>query len=58
MDDILKDNELEEGAAPLDDELLDVKKKGLLDDDVESVEDLIEEEDAEEEEPFDDVNPI
>lgn len=56
MDDILKDDEFEEAVTPLDDEL-EIKKKGLLDDDVESVEELAEEEE-EEEEPFDDINPI
>jgi len=43
-DDILKgDDEPEEGGLLPDDEL-DVKKKDLLDDDAESVEDLVDEE--------------
>jgi hypothetical protein len=53
-DDILKDDELEP-ELPLDE--LDIKKKALLDDDVESIEDLVEEED-EIEEPFDDVDAM
>lgn len=52
-DDILKDDELEE-EVPLDE--VDSKKK-LLDDDVESVEDLAEEEEADVE-PFDDVDEM
>lgn len=45
MDDILKDDGLEEEAddLPLDDDL-DVKKKGLLDDETESAEDLADDE--------------
>ncbi len=54
-DETIRDDE-PEGDIPLDDDL-DKKKKDLLDDDVESVDDLAEEE-LEEEEPFDDVNPI
>ena len=54
-DDILKDDELEP-EAPVDE--LEGKKKSLLDDeDVESIEDLAEEE-LEEEEPFDDVDTM
>lgn len=53
-DDILKDDELEP-ELPLDE--LDIKKKDLLDDEVESIEDLVEEED-EIEEPFDDVDAM
>ena len=52
-DDIIKDDELDP-ELPTDE--VDLKKKPLLDDeDVESIEDLAEEE-LEEEEPFDDVN--
>lgn len=57
MDDILKDDELGEVDLPLDDEI-ETKKKGLLDDDVESIENLVEEEEPDVEEPFDDVNPL
>jgi hypothetical protein len=53
-DDILKDDELEP-ELPLDE--FDIKKKALLDDDVESIDDLVEEED-EIEEPFDDVDEM
>lgn len=56
-DDVLKDDEVED-AVPLDDEL-DVKKKGLLDDDVDSVHDIEEEEEAvTDEDKFDDENLI
>lgn len=55
-DDILKNDDEHEldADAPLD-ELEEKKKKDLIDEDVESVEDLAEEE-LEEEEPFDDVD--
>ena len=56
-DDILKEDELE-GDAPLDELEIDGKKKDLLDEEVESADDLAEEELDEPEEPFDDVNPI
>ena len=56
-DDILKDaDDGLEAGVPLDDDP-EKKKKDLLDDEVESIEDLAEEE-LEEEEPFDDLNPI
>ena len=59
MDDILKDDEVElDDELPADDEL-DIKKKGLLDDEaVESIDDLKEEEDPVDDEPFDDINPL
>ncbi len=55
-DDIIRDEELVEGDAPLEES--EGKKKELLDDEVESVEELAEEELEEEDEPFDDQNPI
>lgn len=54
---MLKDDELVEGDLPAEEEA-DTKKKGLLDDDVESIDDLVEEEEPDVEEPFDDVNPL
>lgn len=60
-DDTLKDDEIDESALPLDDELK-VKKVDPLDDgvetdeEVESVDDLAEEEEVEE--PFDDLNLV
>lgn len=55
-DDILKDDVELGGEEEIPDEK---KKKDLLDEDVESLDDLKEEEEVEDvEEPFDDVNPI
>ena len=55
-DDIPKDDELE-GDAPLDE--LEGKKKGPLEDDVESIEDVVEEElDLDKEDIMDDVEEM
>ena len=61
-DDTIKDDELNE-APEGDEELVDgitpKKKKGLLDDEnIESADDLAEDELEEEEEPFDDVDAM
>lgn len=56
MDDILKDDELEGETEPLLEDELKPKKKSLLgEEEVESADDLAEEE-LDVEEPFDDVN--
>lgn len=53
-DDIIKDDALED---ELPEDIKDIKKSGdILDEETENVDDLADEE--EEEEPFDDVNPI
>lgn len=64
-DDILKDEEPVLDDEPVGDDELDLgldeagkKKKDLIEDDTVSLEDEVDEELEEPEEPFDDVNPI
>ena len=58
-DETIKGDEELDPEAPLDEELIDGKKKPpLLDDEVESADELADEEELEEDEPFDDVNPL
>ncbi len=62
-DDVLKEDdgpveEEVEDAESLDHEVADKKKKELLDEETDSLDDLAEEEESDEEEPFDDINPI